>query len=154
MLKAIITGAVISQGYENSPALKFSEKGDAVQFRVGKKVYDPKEDGGHRWVNLRVKAFGPLCGRLQKMKLQAGSAVNLLGRLDEEEWTDKAGEKHSHMVIVLDEIEYASGSGPKKERREEPEPAARPAVPQAGGAEEPFFAGYEPFGGPNPFFGD
>ena len=124
MIKTIITGAVISQGYEKSPAFKFSEKGDAVQFRVGKTVYDPKEDGGHRWVNLRVKAFGPLCGRPQKMKLQAGSAVNLLGRLDEEEWTDKAGEKHSHMVIVLDEIEHASGSGQKKEQGQGPEEAS------------------------------
>lgn len=154
MLKVIITGAIISQGYENAPALKFSEKGDAVQFRVGKKVYDPKEDDNHRWVNLRVKAFGSLCGRLQKMKLQAGSAVNLLGRLDEEEWTDQAGEKHSHMVIVLDEIEYASGSGQKKERKEELEPVARPAAPQEESPEEPFFTGYEPFGGPNPFFAD
>ena len=38
MIKAIITGAVISQGYDNAPALKFSEKGDAVRFRFGKKV--------------------------------------------------------------------------------------------------------------------
>lgn len=48
MIKTIITGAVISQGYDNAPALKFSEKGDAVRFRIGKKVYDPKEDGNHR----------------------------------------------------------------------------------------------------------
>ena len=41
MIKTIITGAVISQGYDNAPALKFSEKGDAVWFRIGKKVYDP-----------------------------------------------------------------------------------------------------------------
>ena len=154
MIKTIITGAVISQGYDNAPALKFSEKGDAVRFRIGKIVYDPKEEDNHRWINLPVKAFGALCDRVRKMKLQAGSYVNLLGRLDEDEWTDKEGVTHHTMVIVLDEIEYVSGSGPKKERREEAEPAARPAVPQAGGAEEPFFAGYEPFGGPNPFFGE
>ena len=38
MIKTFITGAVISQGYENAPALKFSEKGDAVRFRIGHKV--------------------------------------------------------------------------------------------------------------------
>ena len=154
MIKTIITGAVISQGYDNAPTLKFSEKGDAVRFRIGKKVYDPKEEDNHRWINLPVKAFGALCDRVRKMKLQAGSYVNLLGRLDEDEWTDKEGVTHHTMVIVLDEIEYASGSGPKKERREASEPAARPAAPQARGSEEPFFAGYEPFGGPTPFFGD
>ena len=66
MIKAIITGAVISQGYDNAPALKFSEKGDAVRFRIGKKVYDPKEEDNHRWINLPVKAFGPLCQELTR----------------------------------------------------------------------------------------
>ena len=105
MIKTIITGAVISQGYDNAPALKFSEKGDAVRFRIGKKVYDPKEETGHRWINLPVKAFGSLCGRVKKMKLQAGSYIILLGRLAAEEWTDNAGEKLSPMVIVKDDLE-------------------------------------------------
>ena len=152
MIKTIITGAVISQGYDNAPALKFAEKGDAVRFRIGKKVYDPKEDDNHRWINLPVKAFGSLCGRVKKMKLQAGSYINLLGRLDEEEWTDKAGEKHSTMVIVLDDIEYCSGGGQKKEPAEEaPQPMTSSEPPQ----EEPTtFTGYVGFGGANPFFGD
>ena len=42
MLKTIITDAIVSPGYEGSPALKFSEKGDAARFRIGKKLYDPK----------------------------------------------------------------------------------------------------------------
>lgn len=64
MLKTIITDAIVSPGYEGTPALKFSEKGDAARFRIGKKVYDPKEDDNHRWINLSVKAFGPLCQEL------------------------------------------------------------------------------------------
>lgn len=113
MIKTFITGAVISQGYENAPALKFSEKGDAVRFRIGHKVYDPNAKDNHRWVNLPVKAFGTLCDRIRKMKLQAGSYVNLLGRLDEDEWTDRDGELHRTMVVILDEIEYSGGQ--KKE---------------------------------------
>lgn len=152
MLKAIITGAVISQGYEKSPAIKFSEKGDAVRFRIGKKVYDPKEEDNHRWINLPVKAFGSLCGRVKKMKLQAGSYINLLGRLDEEEWTDKAGEKHTTMVLILDEIEYCSGGGQKKEPAEEdPQPITSSEPSQEGPST---FTGYVGFGGANPFFGD
>lgn len=47
MLKTIITDAIVSPGYEGSPALKFSEKGDAARFRIGKKLYDPKADSSH-----------------------------------------------------------------------------------------------------------
>ncbi|PWM59366.1 MAG: hypothetical protein DBX91_06515 [Subdoligranulum variabile] len=155
MIKAIITGAVISQGYEKSPALKFSEKGDAVRFRIGKKVYDPKEEGNQRWVNLPVKAFGNLCDRIKKMKLQAGSAVNLLGRLDEDEWTDKDGESRHTMVIVLDEIEYASGSGQKKESEQGPADNGSSAPAEEPKQKEPaMFTGFEPFSGTNPFFND
>ena len=155
MIKTIITGAVISQGYDNAPALKFSEKGDAVRFRIGKKVYDPKEDDNHRWINLPVKAFGSLCGRVKKMKLQAGSYVNLLGRLDEDEWTDREGATHHTMVIVLDEIEYVSGSGQKKEQGQGPEEASIPAPAEEPKQEKPaMFTGFEPFSGTNPFFGE
>ena len=155
MIKTIITGAVISQGYEKSPALKFSEKGDAVRFRIGEKVYDPKEEGNHRWINLPVKAFGNLCDRIKKMKLQAGSAVNLLGRLDEDEWTDREGESHHTMVVILDEIEYASGTGQKKEQGHTPTDDVSPAAAEKPKQEEPaLFTGFEPFSGTNPFFND
>ena len=149
MIKTFITGAVISQGYENAPALKFSEKGDAVRFRIGHKVYDPNAKDNHRWVNLPVKAFGTLGDRIRKMKLQAGSYVNLLGRLDEDEWTDRDGELHRTMVVILDEIEYSGGQkkeAPKKE--EEPAPMEEPE--ETGST----FTGFEAFGGPNAFFDD
>lgn len=47
MLKTIITDALVSPGYEGTPALKFSEKGDTAHFRIGKKVYVPKAHGSH-----------------------------------------------------------------------------------------------------------
>ena len=131
MLKTIITDAIVSPGYEGAPALKFSEKGDAARFRIGKKVYDPKEEDNHRWINLSVKAFGPLCQRLEKMKLKEGSFVNLSGRLDEDTWEDKrTGEKHSAMVIVLDEIEYSGGSRKKEPEAAQAEPAEEPPQPK------------------------
>ena len=74
MLKTIITDAIVSPGYEGSPALKFSEKGDAARFRIGKKVYDPKEEDSHRWINLSVKAFGPLCQELTRNDLISSMA--------------------------------------------------------------------------------
>ena len=37
MLKVIATDVIVSKGYNGAPALKFSEKGDSVRFRIGKK---------------------------------------------------------------------------------------------------------------------
>lgn len=69
MLKVFATQVVVSRGYDGAAAIKFSEKGDAVRFRIGKKVYDPNAENNARWVNLAVKGFGPICERIKKMQL-------------------------------------------------------------------------------------
>ena len=79
MFKVIATDVVVSKGYDNTPALKFSDRGDSVRFRIGKKVYDTRAKDNHRWVNLSAKAFGPVCERIRKMQLRDGSFVNILG---------------------------------------------------------------------------
>ena len=61
---------------------------------------------------MAAKAFGPVCERIQKMKLKEGSYVNLEGRIDEETWEEK-GQKRSRMVIIIDEIEFASNGNGK-----------------------------------------
>lgn len=150
MLKVFATQAVVSKGYDGASALRFSEKGDSVRFRIGKKVYDPHADNDSRWVNLSVKAFGGVCERIKKMQLKEGSYVNLIGRLDEDSWTDsKTGESKSAMVIILDDIEYASGGGKTKEnlaaeqqQNSVPQNVTAPAAEMPGN-----FTGYEPFGG-------
>ena len=70
MFKVIATDVVISKGYDGAPALKFSENGESVRFRIGKKVYDTRAENNTRWVNLSVKAFGPVCERIKKMQLK------------------------------------------------------------------------------------
>ena len=52
MFKVIATDVVISKGFDGAPALKFSEKGDNVRFRIGKRVYDARAENNSRWVNL------------------------------------------------------------------------------------------------------
>ena len=84
MFKVIATDVVISKGYDGAPALKFSENGESVRFRIGKKVYDTRAENNTRWVNLSVKAFGPVCERIKKMQLKESSFINILGRLDED----------------------------------------------------------------------
>lgn len=118
MLKVFATDVVVSKGYDNAPALKFGEKGDSVRFRVGKKVYDARAEGNTRWINISVKAFGALSERIKKMKIKEGSLLNLIGRLDEDTWTDSGtGEVKKAPVIILDEVEYASGGGKKDQKR-------------------------------------
>jgi len=130
MNKIIITGAVISRGYGGQPAIRFSEKGDCARFKIGYKVFDKRAENNTRWINLSVKAFGPLIERINTMRLKDGSCVNLVGRLDEDIWEDD-GVKKRQFVIILDEIEYAS-VGERKPSAEEP-----PGE----------FTGYEPFNG-------
>lgn len=150
MLKVFATQVVVSKGYDGAPALRFSEKGDSVRFRIGKKVYDPHAENDSRWVNLSVKAFNGICERIKKMQLKEGSYINLIGRLDEDSWTDsRTGEEKSAMVIILDDIEYASGGGKAKENQTSgqqqntaPQNAPAPAAEMPGN-----FTGYEPFGG-------
>ena len=122
MLKVFATQVVVSKGYDNTPALRFSENGDSVRFRIGKKVYDPHAENDSRWINLPVKAFNGVCERIKKMQLKEGSFVNLIGRLDEDSWEDKGcKETRKMMVIILDDIEYASGGGKSREARHLPQ---------------------------------
>ena len=150
MLKVFGTQVVISRGYDGAAAIKFSEKGDAVRFRIGKKVYDSNAADNTRWINMAVKGFGPICERIKKMQLKEGSFVNFVGRLDEDVWEDsQTKEKKSVTVIILDEIEYASGgSRPKENQNNSQTTNNANATPLSEGG----FTGFEAFGSSNPFF--
>ena len=166
MLKIFASNVVVSKGYQNAPALKFSEKGDFVRFRVGQKVYDPRAEDNHRWINLTVKCFDAgLVDRIRKMGLKEGSFISLSGRYDEDVWEDEEShEKRSMPVIILDELEFSGGgkrSGDGQNANSSkgapsavPAPAAAPAAAGfQGGYQMPGnFTGYEGFGGGNNFF--
>ena len=58
MLKVFATQVVVSRGYDGAAAIKFSEKGDAVRFRIGKKLYDPNAENNARWVKINdIKGY-------------------------------------------------------------------------------------------------
>lgn len=156
MFKVIATDVVISKGYDGAPALRFAESGESVRFRIGKKVYDTRAENNARWMNISVKAFGPVCERIKKMQLKESSFINILGRLDEDIWEDSVThEKKSAMVIILDEIEFcSSGGGKQKNGNAEGQPkAAATPTPVSAGSEMPGnFTGFEAFGGVNSFF--
>lgn len=161
MLKVFATQVVISKGYDNKPAISISRNNDSaasVRFRIGKKVYDPKAENNARWLNYSVKGFGPIVDRIEKMQLKDGSFINIEGRLDEDTWVDQqTNEKKSCTVIILDEIEYASGGGKSNSNGNATNgtinqaPTQAPATNTGNGTGG--FTGYEPFGG-NSFFDD
>lgn len=160
MFKLIATEVIVSKGYEGAPALKFSENGESVRFRIGKKVYDTRVEGNYRWVNLSVKAFGALCNDIKKKQIKEGSLINFIGRLDEDVWEDATThEKRSTMVVILDEIEYSSSGSSKQvkspgsESNQEQAPATQ-ATPADTNQMPGDFSGFEAFGGPNSFFDD
>ena len=147
MLKVIATDVLVSKGYNGAPALHFSENGNTVRFRIGKKTYDARTESGQHWINFSVKAFGAVCERIKRMQLKESACINLLGRLDEDVWDDpKTHEKHWAMVIIVEEIEYCSSVRFSQEeyRKEESHPStqvsSRPARKATG-----TFTGYEIF---------
>ena len=90
MFKVFATDVIVSKGYANQSAVRFSEDGKIVRFRIGKKVYDKNAENNTRWFNVSVKGFGPIAERIQKMQLKEGSLIHISGTLDEESWLDQA----------------------------------------------------------------
>jgi len=160
MLKLFASDVVVSKGYQNTPAVKFSDKGDFVRFRVGQKVYDPRAADNHRWVNITVKCFDAgLIDRIRKMGLKEGSFINLTGRYDEDVWEDdETKEKRSMPCVILDDLEYSggggkrSGDGQKASNNQSNNTPAPAAAPQESFQMPGNFTGYESFGGGNNFF--
>ena len=90
------------------------------------------------------------------MQLKDGSYVNLVGRLDEDVWTDDTTKEEKRaMVIVLDELEYASNGSGKSNNNQG---ANNQTAPTQNGSEAPAdptasdnFTGFEPMGDGNMF---
>ena len=132
MMKIFISDAVVSKGYDGAPAIRFfnSENGgEFAVFQVGNRKYDSREENNHRWVNLKIKAFGEICERIKKMKLKEGSVVTIFGDYDEERWTERKARKNAPvrlsiwMTSSIPTVEAARKKGRTAERRMEPDKA-------------------------------
>ena len=161
MLKVFATDVIVSKGYENQDAVRFTEDGSGVRFRIGKKVYDKNAENSQRWINFSVKGFGPVVERVKKMQLKEGSFIHIFGKLDEETWVvdQTTGATKTQTVIVLEDIDYASGGGSgKKEGQNQQNGSAPAAVPAANTnntpESSPNFEGYSTFGGGSFFDGN
>ena len=127
-----ITKAVVSPGYDKTEALKFSDSGEAVRFRVGIPHYDAKAENNTFWENETVKAFGPVCEQIKKMKLKEGSWITIVGEKIFDSWEDEEEDEIKHAsAIKLLKVEYV-GNGKKSnsddddEDDEEETPKSKP----------------------------
>lgn len=153
MIKVFCANVIVSKGFGDNPAISFSNNDEVCRFRIGKSVYDSRAKDNTRWINRNVKAFGPLVERIKKMQLKEGAYINMVGTLDDDVWTDKeSGEEKSSPVIILADIEYASGGTPKAKTEGKTEPAeekkeAKKENTGKNPEDSSNFTGYEPFGG-------
>lgn len=157
MFKVFATDVIVSKGYANQSAVRFSEDGKIVRFRIGKKVYDKNAENNTRWLNVSVKGFGPIAERIQKMQLKEGSLIHISGTLDEESWLDQpSNTTKTQTVIIIDDIDYASGSGAKKDGQNQQQNSSSAPASGASNTPEnsPNFEGYSNFGGASFFDGN
>jgi single-stranded DNA-binding protein len=162
MIKMTVTNAAVSKGFGDNPAIRFSENAEnpsqsSARFRVGMRVYDKHAENNHRYVNINVKVFGYLVERVKSMKLDAGTYVNITGRYDEETWDDQTThEKKSAPVLIADEIEFchsgSAGNGNGSGGNGNGYDSAPPAGNGQTQSPKDNFAGFEGFGGSNPYF--
>ena len=127
-----ITKAVVSPGYDKTEALKFSDSGEAVRFRVGIPHYDANAENNTFWENETVKAFGSVCEQIKKMKLKEGSWITIVGEKIFDSWEDEEEDEIKHAsAIKLLKVEYV-GNGKKSnsddddEDDEEETPKSKP----------------------------
>ena len=158
-----ITKAVVSPGYDKTEALKFSENGESVRFRIGIPHYDANAENNTYWENENVKAFGSVCEQIKKMKLKEGSVIALCGEKIFDSWEDEEGEIKHTSAIKASKVDYA-GSGKRSDSDDEAEAKSQPTKPKASGSatkakaqpkqpatESENFDGYAPIGGYDDF---
>lgn len=161
MNKLFITQAIVSKGYENSPAIKFNGKeGNAAtaRFRIGERQYDSRAENHTRWMNWNLVAYGHMCERVEKMQLKEGSYINIVGRITEETFTDQQTNKEiTYPLLILEDIEYAMTGSKKDNGQEGSQQQASSNSPEAGNSSGAGnqsgggFEGFEPYGGA-PFY--
>ena len=150
-----ITKAVVSPGYDKTEALKFSDSGDVVRFRVGIPHYDANADNNTYWENETVKAFGPICEQIKKMKLKEGAVIALAGEKSFDSWEDEEGEIKHASVIKLSKVEYV-GSGKKSDSddddEEEEPPKSKPKKTEKKGTTSVNKKAYAPVSGSEDYY--
>ena len=131
MFAYFMTNGVVSNGYQETPCVYYNTDHTFARFKVGYAVYDKQAENNRRWVNVTCIAYGKTVDRIVSMDIHGGSRVNLRGRIDENCYEDKDGNKRRNLVFVVDEIEFAS-SMPSGEKNQHNGGDAHGNAPQGG----------------------
>lgn len=102
----ILNNVRISKGYNGADAISANDKGTVASFKVFWSVYDSREENNIRWINRNCKCFEDVYNRIRRMKLKAGSVVNIVGSLDDEVYEDKDGKTQHKEVIIVESITF------------------------------------------------
>jgi len=128
------------------PELKYTPKGTAIcafTIAINRKW---KSDSGEEKESVAFidhKAFGKTGEAIAKY-LKKGQPIFTVGRLDQENWDDKAtGQKRSKLVVVVESFQFVGGreQGAKTqvEAPKKVAPAANANEPETWGDDEPPF---------------
>ena len=92
----ILEGVVIGEPHK-------SEASDVLNFTVGSERYYKNRAGEDvtETSHFKVVAFGRMCD----IPVKEGSGVRIVGRLNQNKWTDSDGMIHSEVQIVAEHIE-------------------------------------------------
>lgn len=115
------------------PEIRYTNKGDAAaNFRVAvERRY--KKDGQTEADFFQCSAFGKTAEFIEKY-VRKGQKIGFSGRLQNDEFTNREGQKITRAVIVVEEIEFCE----KKEQTEKPAETFQPVPDKTDGEELPF----------------
>ena len=113
MVPIFISNALVSDGFNNAPALRQQANGE-VLFNVGHRIPDPQAQGGSRWINFEITVPPALVPLLNQLSIKAKTWVNILATVDTRATMDKNGQTKNHRVYIARFIEPIPQAAPKQ----------------------------------------
>lgn len=114
MVPIFISNALVSDGFNNAPALRQQANGE-VLFNVGHRIPDPQAQGGSRWINFEITVPPALVPLLNQLSIKAKTWVNILATVDTRATVDKNGQTKNHRVYIARFIELVPQSASKQQ---------------------------------------
>ena len=114
MVPIFISNALVSDGFNNAPALRQQANGE-VLFNVGHRIPDPQAQGGSRWINFENTVPPAIAQYLTQLGVKAKSWVNILATVDTRATVDKNGQTKNHRVYIARFIEPVPQAASKQQ---------------------------------------
>ena len=119
MVPIFISNALVSDGFNNAPALRQQANGE-VLFNVGHRIPDPQTPGGSRWINFEITVPPAIAQYLGQLGIKAKAWVNILATVDTRATVDKNGQTKNNRVYIARFIEPFPQAAPKQQNSQPP----------------------------------